>query len=137
MLSDLILNVSAKDKATGKKQSIEIKAPSGLTDEEIEQMVKDAEAHAEEDKKFEALVQARNMGEHLVHSCKKTLEEAGDKAEADEKEAIEKGITELEEALKSDDKDRIDEKIKDRKSTRLNSSHVVISYAVFCLKKKN
>ena len=107
-----ILNVSAKDKATGKKQSIEIKASSGLTDEEIEQMVKDAEAHAEEDKKFEALVQARNMGEHLVHSCKKTLEEAGDKAEADEKEAIEKGITELEEALKSDDKDRIDEKIK-------------------------
>ena len=107
-----ILNVSAKDKATGKEQSIEIKASSGLSDEEIEQMVKDAEAHSEEDKKFEALVQTRNMGEHLVHSCKKTLEEAGDKAEADEKEAIEKGITELEEALKSDDKDQIDEKIK-------------------------
>ena len=107
-----ILNVSAKDKATGKEQSIEIKASSGLSDEEIEQMVKDAEAHAEEDKKFEALVQTRNMGENLVHSCKKTLEEAGDKAEAEEKEAIEKGITELEEALKSDDKDQIDEKIK-------------------------
>ena len=107
-----ILNVSAKDKATGKKQSIEIKASSGLSDEEIEQMVKDAEAHAEEDKKFEALVQTRNMGENLVHSCKKTLEEAGDKAEAEEKEAIEKGISELEEALKSDDKDQIDEKIK-------------------------
>ena len=107
-----ILNVSAKDKATGKKQSIEIKASSGLSDEEIEQMVKDAEAHAEEDKKFEALVQARNMGENLVHSCKKTLEEAGDKAEAEEKEAIEKGISELEEVLKSDDKDQIDEKIK-------------------------
>jgi molecular chaperone DnaK len=107
-----ILNVSAKDKATGKKQSIEIKASSGLSDEEIEQMVKDAEAHAEEDKKFEALVQTRNMGENLVHSCKKTLEEAGDKAEADEKEAIEKGISELEEVLKSDDKDQIDEKIK-------------------------
>tara|TARA_Y100001949_G_scaffold175988_1_gene187413 strand:- start:2955 stop:4874 length:1920 start_codon:yes stop_codon:yes gene_type:complete len=107
-----ILNVSAKDKATGKEQSIEIKASSGLSDEEIEQMVKDAEAHSEEDKKFEALVQTRNMGENLVHSCKKTLEEAGDKAEADEKEAIEKGITELEEALKSDDKDQIDEKIK-------------------------
>ena len=106
-----ILNVSAKDKATGKEQSIEIKASSGLSDEEIEQMVKDAEAHSEEDKKFEALVQTRNMGEHLVHSCKKTLEEAGDKAEDDEKEAIEKGITELEEALKSDDKDQIDEKI--------------------------
>jgi len=107
-----ILNVSAKDKATGKEQTIEIKASSGLSDEEIEQMVKDAEAHSEEDKKFEALVQTRNMGENLVHSCKKTLEEAGDKAEADEKEAIEKGITELEEALKSDDKDQIDEKIK-------------------------
>tara|TARA_B100000809_G_scaffold11130_1_gene10435 strand:- start:567 stop:2489 length:1923 start_codon:yes stop_codon:yes gene_type:complete len=107
-----ILNVSAKDKATGKEQSIEIKASSGLSDEEIEQMVKDAEAHAEEDKKFEALVQARNMGENLVHSCKKTLEEAGDKAEAEEKEAIEKGISELEEVLKSDDKDQIDEKIK-------------------------
>ena len=107
-----ILNVSAKDKATGKEQSIEIKASSGLSDEEIEQMVKDAEAHAEEDKKFEALVQTRNMGENLVHSCKKTLEEAGDKAEPEEKEAIEKGISELEEVLKSDDKDQIDEKIK-------------------------
>ena len=107
-----ILNVSAKDKATGKEQSIEIKASSGLSDEEIEQMVKDAEVHAEEDKKFEALVQTRNMGENLVHSCKKTLEEAEDKAEAEEKEAIEKGISELEEVLKSDDKDQIDEKIK-------------------------
>ena len=107
-----ILNVSAKDKATGKEQSIEIKASSGLSDEEIEQMVKDAEAHAEEDRKFEELVQTRNLGENLVHSCKKTLEEAGDKAEADEKEAIEKGITELEEALKSDEKENIDEKIK-------------------------
>ena len=103
-----ILNVSAKDKATGKEQSIEIKASSGLSDEEIEQMVKDAEAHAEEDEKFEALVQTRNMGENLVHSCKKTLEEAGDKAEPEEKEAI----SELEEVLKSDDKDQIDEKIK-------------------------
>ena len=107
-----ILNVSAKDKATGKEQSIEIKASSGLSDEEIEQMVKDAEVHAEEDKKFEALVQTRNMGENLVHSCKKTLEEAGDKAEPEEKEAIEKGISELEEVLKTDDKDQIDEKIK-------------------------
>jgi len=107
-----ILNVSAKDKATGKEQSIEIKASSGLSDEEIEKMVKDAEAHAEEDKKFEAIIQTRNMGENLVHSCKKTLEEAGDKAEAEEKEAIEKGISELEEVLKSDDKDQIDEKIK-------------------------
>ena len=107
-----ILNVSAKDKATGKEQSIEIKASSGLTEKEIEQMVKDAEAHAEEDKKFEALVLAKNMGENLVHSCKKTLEEAGEKAETEEKEAIEKGIADLEEAIKSDDKDKIEEKIK-------------------------
>ena len=107
-----ILNVSAKDKATGKEQSIEIKASSGLSDDEIEQMVKDAEAHAEDDKKFEELVQARNLGENLVHSCKKTLEEAKDKVEEAEKESIEKGIEELEEALKSDDKDLIDEKVK-------------------------
>ena len=112
MDANAILNVSAKDKATGKEQSIEIKASSGLSEEEIEKMVKDAEAHAEEDRKFEALIQTRNMGEALVHSCKKTLEEAGDKAEADEKEAIEKGITELEETLKSDNKEEIDEKIK-------------------------
>ena len=107
-----ILNVSAKDKATGKEQSIEIKASSGLSDDEIEQMVKDAEAHAEDDKKFEELVQARNLGENLVHSCKKTLEEAKDKVEDAEKESIGKGIEELEEALKSDDKDLIDEKVK-------------------------
>ena len=107
-----ILNVSAKDKATNKEQSIEIKASSGLSDEEIEQMVKDAEAHAEDDKKFEELVQAKNLGENLVHSCKKTLEEAKDKVEDPEKEAIEKGIAELEEALKGEDKAIIDEKVK-------------------------
>jgi molecular chaperone DnaK len=107
-----ILKVSAKDKATGKEQTIEIKASSGLSDEEIEQMVKDAEAHAEDDKKFEELVQARNLGENLVHSCKKTLEEAKDKVEDEEKVSIEKGIGELEEALKSDDKALIDEKVK-------------------------
>ena len=107
-----ILNVSAKDKATNKEQSIEIKASSGLSDEEIDQMVKDAEAHAEDDKKFEELVQARNLGENLVHSCKKTLEEAQDKVEDSEKEAIESGISELEEALKGDDKEVIDAKVK-------------------------
>tara|TARA_Y100001970_G_scaffold290274_1_gene423477 strand:- start:134423 stop:136345 length:1923 start_codon:yes stop_codon:yes gene_type:complete len=107
-----ILNVSAKDKATGKEQSIEIKASSGLSDEEIEQMVKDAEAHAEDDRKFEDLVKAKNIGENLVHSCKKTLEEAKEKVEAQEKESIEKGISDLEEALKNDDKDQIDEKVK-------------------------
>jgi molecular chaperone DnaK len=107
-----ILNVSAKDKATGKEQKIQIQASSGLSDEEIEQMVKDAEAHAEDDKKFEELVQARNMGENLVHSCKKTLEEAKDKVEDAEKELIEKGIEELEVALKTDEKESIDEKVK-------------------------
>jgi len=107
-----ILNVSAKDKATGKEQSIEIKASSGLSDEEIEQMVKDAEAHAEDDKKFEELVQAKNLGENLVHSCKKTLDEAKDKVEDGEKEAIENGIQELEEALKGEDKEEIDNKVK-------------------------
>ena len=107
-----ILNVSAKDKATGKEQSIEIKAASGLSEEEIEQMVKDAEAHSADDKKFEELVQVKNMGENLVHSCKKTLEGAKDKVEDEEKKSIEKGISDLEEALKSEDKDKIDEKIK-------------------------
>ena len=107
-----ILNVSAKDKATGKEQSIEIKASSGLSDEEIEQMVKDAEAHAEDDKKFEELVQVKNLGENLVHSCKKTLDEAKDKVEDSERETIENGIQELEEALKGDDKEAIDAKVK-------------------------
>ena len=107
-----ILNVSAKDKATGKEQSIVIKSSSGLSDEEIDQMVKDAEANADADKKFEELVQVKNMGENLVHSCKKTLEEAKDKVEESEKESIEKGIAELEEALKTEDKENIDKKIK-------------------------
>ena len=105
-----ILNVSAKDKATGKEQSIVIKASSGLTDEEIEQMERDAEAHAEEDKKFEELVQARNQADGMIHATRKTLADVGDKAEASEKEAIEKAITELEEALKSDDKEQIEAK---------------------------
>ncbi len=105
-----ILNVSAKDKATGKEQSIIIKASSGLTDEEVEQMVRDAEANADADKLFEELTQARNHGDAMVHSAKKTLKEAGDKATADEKEAIETAITDLEAALKTDDKAEIDSK---------------------------
>ncbi len=105
-----ILNVSAKDKATGKEQSIVIKASSGLSDDEIEQMVRDAEANAEEDKKFEELTQARNQGDAMVHSAKKTMEEAGDKATEEEKANIEKATAELEEALKGDDKEAIDAK---------------------------
>jgi molecular chaperone DnaK len=99
-----ILHVSAKDKATGKSQSIVIKANSGLSDEEIEKMVRDAEANAEEDRKFEELATARNQGDALVHSTRKMLVEAGDKATADEKAAIEKALGELEVAIKGDDK---------------------------------
>lgn len=103
-----ILNVSAKDKATGKEQSIVIKASSGLSDDEIEAMVQDAEANAEADKAFEELVSARNTLEGLINATKKTLEEAGDKASADEKSAIEAALAEAEEAVKGDDKAAMD-----------------------------
>jgi len=105
-----ILSVSAKDKATGKEQSIVIKASSGLSDEEVEKMVQDAEANADEDRKFEELVQARNTADGMVHATRKTLTEAGDKVSAEEKEAIEKAIADLEEALAGNDKDAIEEK---------------------------
>jgi molecular chaperone DnaK len=105
-----ILNVSAKDKATGKQQSIVIKASSGLSDDEVEQMVRDAEAHAEEDKKFEELTTARNQGDAMIHTANKTLKDAGDKATADEKEKIEAAIKDLEEALKGTDKAAIESK---------------------------
>ena len=103
-----ILNVSAKDKATGKEQSIVIKASSGLSDEEIDAMVKDAEANAAEDKKFEDLVQARNAADGLAHAAKKTLEEAGDKATDEEKSAIEVAIAKVEEVVQGDDKEAMD-----------------------------
>jgi len=103
-----IMNVHAKDKATGKEQSIVIKASSGLSDDEIEAMVRDAEANAEEDKKFEELVTARNTADGLIHSVKKTMEEA--EVSDEEKAAIEASITDLEAALKSGDKDEIDTK---------------------------
>ena len=105
-----ILNVSAKDKATGKSQSIEIKASSGLSDDEIEKMVKDAEAHAEEDRKFNELIEARNKGDSMVHAVEKSLKDFGDKVEADEKSAIETAIGELREALKGNDKEAIEAK---------------------------
>ena len=107
-----ILNVSAKDKATGKEQSIVIKASSGLSDEEIDQMVKDAEAHSADDKKFEELISARNTADGLIHATRKTLEEAGDKATDEEKGSINDAIGVLEEALKSDDKNDIEAKTK-------------------------
>jgi len=102
-----ILHVSAKDKATGKEQSIVIKSSSGLSDEEIESMVKDAEAHAADDKKFEDLVTARNTADGLIHATRKTLADAADKVEADEKDKIESAITALEEAMKSGDIEQI------------------------------
>ena len=105
-----ILNVSAKDKATGKEQSIVIKACSGLSDDEVESMVRDAESHAEEDLKFEELITVRNQADGMIHAVKKTLEEAGDKATAEEKEQIETAIAELEEAIKGDDKADIEAK---------------------------
>ncbi len=108
-----ILNVSAKDKATGKEQSIVIKASSGLSDEEIEAMVKDAEAHAADDKKFEQLVTVRNTADGLVHATRKTLEEAGDKVEAGEKESIEAAIVAVEEAIKAGDIEEIEAKTKE------------------------
>ena len=103
-----ILHVGAKDKATGKEQSIRITASSGLSDDEIEKMVQDAEANSEADKKFEELVTARNTLEGLINATKKTLEEAGDKATDEEKSAIEAALTEAEEAVKGNDKEAMD-----------------------------
>ncbi|WP_027009763.1 molecular chaperone DnaK [Conchiformibius kuhniae] len=105
-----ILHVSAKDKGTGKAANITIQGSSGLSEEEIERMVKDAEANAEEDKKLVELVFSRNQAEMLIHSVKKSLEEHGDKLEAGEKTAIEEAVRETEEAVKGDDKADIDAK---------------------------
>jgi molecular chaperone DnaK len=105
-----ILHVGAKDKGTGKENKITIKANSGLSEDEIQQMVKDAELNAAEDKKKLELVQARNAGEAAVHSVKKSLTEHGDKIEAAEKEAIEAAAKALEEALNGEDKDAIEAK---------------------------
>lgn len=106
-----ILHVSAKDKGTGKENKITIKASSGLTEDEIERMVKDAEANAEEDHRIAELALARNQADGLVHATRKSLTEYGDKLEAAEKEAIESAIKDLEEAIKGDDKAAIDAKV--------------------------
>jgi|TARA_B100001059_G_scaffold91096_1_gene89914 molecular chaperone DnaK len=108
-----ILNVSAKDKATNKEQSIIIKSSSGLSDEEIEKMVKDAELHAEEDKKFQELVTLKNQGDALVHATNKSLEELGDKVTEDDQKNIKEKNEALVEALKSEDKDLIENSIKE------------------------
>lgn len=108
-----ILHVSAKDKATGKAQSIKIQASSGLTEAEVEKMVKDAEAHAAEDHKFHELVSARNQADNMIHAVTKSMKDAGDKVSADEKQSIERAIDALKEAMKTDDKDAIEAKTKD------------------------
>jgi len=108
-----ILHVSAKDKATGKAQSIVIKASSGLSEEEIKNMVKDAEVHQAEDKKFHALVDARNQADNMLHGVTKSMKDAGDKVSADERQQIEKAIESLKEAMKGNDKDLIEAKTKD------------------------
>ena len=107
-----ILNVSAKDKATGKAQSIVIKASSGLSDEEVQSMVKDAQAHAEEDKKFKELVELRNQSDSMIHNSEKSLKDlAGDLSDS-EKTDIEKAIADLKEASSGSDKAQIEEKLK-------------------------
>ena len=108
--ADGILHVSAKDKDTGKEQKITIQASSGLSDDEVEKMVRDAEANAEEDKKFEELVTARNQADALVHGTRKQIEEAGDDLPAEDKTAIESALTELETAIKGESKEEIDAK---------------------------
>ncbi len=105
-----ILHVSAKDKGTGKENKIEIKAGSGLSEDEINRMVKDAEAHAEEDRKTRELVEARNQADGMIHTVTKTLKEHGDKVDAAEKEKIETALKDLEAAIKGDDKDDIQKK---------------------------
>lgn len=109
--SNGILNVTAKDKATNKEQSIVIKASSGLSEEEIENMVKDAESHSEEDARFEELVTLRNQADSMIHSTRKMVEDLGDKVTESEKSSIEGAIADLEEAMKTDDKDAIQEKL--------------------------
>lgn len=108
--SNGILHVSAKDKATGKENKIKIQASSGLSDEEVQRMVKDAEAHAEEDHKTLELVTVRNQCDAMIHSVRKTLKEHGEKLDADEKSKIEGALKEAEDALKSDSKDVIEAK---------------------------
>ncbi|MCW8935771.1 MAG: molecular chaperone DnaK [Gammaproteobacteria bacterium] len=105
-----ILNVSAKDKATGKEQSIVIKASSGLSDDEVDKMVKDAEAHADEDRKQKELVEARNAADNLIHASEKSLKDLGDQVDESEKTAVEAAITELKEAVGGDDKALIETK---------------------------
>jgi molecular chaperone DnaK len=105
-----ILHVSAKDKATGRQQSIQIRASSGLSEDEINRMVKDAELHADEDRKLHELVNARNHADAMIHATNKSLHELGDQVGADEKAKIGEAIKDLRELIKGDDKDAIERK---------------------------
>ena len=105
-----ILNVSAKDKATGKSQNIVIKASSGLSDDEIDNMVRDAESHAEEDRKFRELVDVRNQADGLIHAAEKTLKDLGEKATSEERMNIENAVSDLKSVLEKDDKEAIETK---------------------------
>jgi len=105
-----ILNVSARDKATGKEQKIVIKASSGLTEDEIKRMVRDAEAHAEEDKRFRELVETRNKADGLIHAVEKSLQGLGDKVDAAERAKVESAVSDLRTALKGDDRNVIEKK---------------------------
>jgi molecular chaperone DnaK len=107
-----ILNVSAKDKATGKSQNIIIKASSGLDEDEIERMVSDAASHAEEDKKFRELIDVRNQADSLIHGSEKTLSELGEKVSSEERLKIENAIADVKTVLDSDDKEAIESKTK-------------------------
>jgi molecular chaperone DnaK len=104
------MHVGAKDKATGKEQKIAIKASSGLSEEEIKRMVSDAEAHAEEDKKFRELVDSRNRADQLVHAVEKSLKDLGDKVDGGERAKVESALSDLRSVLKGDDKAAIDKK---------------------------
>jgi molecular chaperone DnaK len=105
-----ILNVSARDKATGKEQKIVIKASSGLTDDEIKRMVRDAEAHAEEDRKFRELAETRNRADALLHATEKALKDLGDKVSAEDRAKTESALSDLKAVIKGDDKDVIETK---------------------------
>jgi molecular chaperone DnaK len=107
-----ILHVTARDKATGKEQKIQITASSGLSDDEVQRMVKDAEAHAEDDRKFHELVAARNQADNMIHATKKSMEELGDKLDGGERATIEAAINDLESAMESDNKEKIEAKTK-------------------------
>ena len=106
-----ILNVSAKDKATGKEQRIVIKASSGLTEDEIKRMVRDAEAHAEEDRRFRELVETRNKADGMLHSVEKAMQDLGDKVSGEERAKVESALSDLRSVLKGDDKDKIEKKL--------------------------